>query len=117
LHHRKDIFGAMVDFTSQELQFRCPIGYTIFEFNDELNKKNITNGPLTEQFFGITLYSPDQSHFRQGKLLYDLPTGPTKWAGGTLPNYNYPVYKLISVQAANGQTLLANLKSIFSQVK
>src|SRR4029079_16761396 len=32
LHHRKDIFGAMVDFTSQELQFRCPIGYTIFEF-------------------------------------------------------------------------------------
>ena len=93
------------------------MGYTIFEFNDEPNKNNITNGPLTEQFFGITQYSTNQAKFRDGTILYTLPTGETKWAGGVMPNYNYPVYKLTPVAAANGQTLLANLKSIFSQVK
>jgi len=32
LHDRKDILGAMVDFARQELQFRCPLSDTIFEF-------------------------------------------------------------------------------------
>jgi hypothetical protein len=88
------------------------MAYTIFEFNDEPNKNNITNGPLSEQFFGITLYNPDQSKFRDGTLLYKLRTGEIKWAGGVLPNYDYPVYKLIPVSDASGQTLLQLLRSI-----
>lgn len=93
------------------------MGYTIFEFNDEPNKNGDTGPAGSENFFGVTMYNTEQSQFRNGHLLYNLQTGTMNWAGGTLPNYTYPVYELIPVQTSDGTTLLSKLKSIFSQVR
>ena len=94
------------------------MGYTIFEANDEPNKNNYSGPPVSETFFGTTMYnaSPDQSQFRNGTLLYTLNTGATPWIGGTLPNYSYPVYQLFPVTSSGGTTLNSKLKSIFAEV-
>ncbi len=96
--------------TSQNL-----MGFTIFEFNDEPNKNGTTGPPFSEAFFGITYYNANQNDFRNGTLLYNLQTGTTPWAGGTLPNLLYPVFQLTPVSSGSG-TLLARLKSIFAQL-
>ncbi len=91
------------------------MGYTIFEFNDEPNKNGYTGGPASEVFFGINTYNASQSGFRNGSLLYNLQTGTTPWAGGTLPSLTYPVYQLTPVPSG-ATTLMNRLKGIFSQV-
>lgn len=91
------------------------MGYTVFEWNDEPNKNGNVGPADSEGMFGITSYNLDQSNFRNGTLLYNLQTGTTSWAGGTLPNLTYPVYELVQV-ASNKANLLARLKSIFAQL-
>lgn len=92
------------------------MGYTIFEFNDEPNKNGYNKPePNSELFFGIEQYTTDQARFRDGTVLYHMDTGVTKFAGGYLPNMQYPVYQITPVTTATGQTVLSELKSIFSQ--
>ncbi len=95
------------------------LGYTIFEFNDEPNKNGDKFATNPEFFFGLEQYNTDQAKFRNGTLKYPadtFKTGDTQWAGGTLPSINYPVYNLIPVKAATGQTLLYELSQIFKQI-
>jgi len=74
--------------------------------------------PASQVFFGLTQYDTDQAMFRVGDKLYTLKTGATKWAGGVLPNYDYPVYKLIPVETKpGGPALLSKFKAIFDQIK
>ncbi len=92
------------------------MGYTIFEYNDEPNKNGDNQpNPYSEAFFGLQQYNTSQAHFRNGTLLYHLPTGVTRWAGGFMPNLEYPVYALHPVTTATGQTALSQLRGIFNQ--
>jgi hypothetical protein len=90
------------------------MGYTVFEFNDE-PEKNGHGEADNEKFFGIEQYNTNIDQFRNGRILYNANTGKTKWAGGYLDPLTYPVYELFPVYAANGQTVLSELKTIFGQ--
>jgi hypothetical protein len=91
------------------------MGATIFEFNDEPNKNGYKEPePNSELFFGLEQYTTDQSHFRDGTVMYHMNTGVTKFAGGYMAAMDYPVYSLIPVTTSSGQTVLSQLKGIFS---
>jgi hypothetical protein len=97
--------------TSQNL-----MGITIFEFNDEPNKNNITqSAPFADAVYGLTKYynTNDVNDFRSGTVLFQLDTGVTQVSFGSFPNYLYPVYQLFPVQSG-GKTLLQRLREIFT---
>lgn len=103
-----------------ENQLQAPtnnvMGDTIFEFNDEPNKNGYNKRePNSELFFGVEQYTTNQARFRDGTVMYHMDTGVTKFAGGYMGAMSYPVYSLIPVTTSTGQTVLSELKGIFSQ--
>ncbi|MFO0891795.1 MAG: hypothetical protein U0790_21985 [Isosphaeraceae bacterium] len=96
------------------------MGYSIFEFNDEPNKNNINPAqPDTETTYGLFVYNTDPANFRRGTTLLSKKYARTSqqyYAGGTLFDYNYPVYQLFPVtDPASGESIVDRLKRIFGQ--
>jgi hypothetical protein len=92
------------------------MGITIFEFNDEPNKNDITqSAPFADALYGLNKYYNTNSanDFRNGTVLSQQHTGVTQVSFGSFPDYVYPVYQLFPVQSG-GKTLLQRLKQIFT---
>lgn len=112
-----DANGQQAQYTAITTQIAAPIqtyltanptsllmGYCLYEFSDEVT---------IQANWGLMMV--ENSTYPSGNVLYSEATGSTIVSYATWPSTTYPVDQLFAVQSTSGTTLLAALKTYFTQ--
>jgi hypothetical protein len=91
------------------------MGYTLFEFNDEVGRKS-----GSEAVFGAEMMADTQpevsleGHYPKATLLFEAKTNAQKFAGGDINSGAFPVQELFPVKGKS-RSLLDDLQTLFEK--